>query len=431
MASAVEGRDYLVDHYAVLGVERNASAEEIDAAYTRGIVGFHPDKVSHLDQRLQRTAEQLTQASTRAHAVLSDSQKRQEYDAELEAWGNRPLSTTGNPVLVVGIGTVSWTGSAGPEAVRQSVEELVAAGRRMLGVRPGALERAKRRFKADADDADARQDYLDALEAQHNALELEEYTRAEALGVQVDELPVGSSHLLELQAGLEEARAKLEHVIGAMEIDAVRRLALESGASADAGQPALLPQGVPDPSPILAAFAEQQERVLQLAEQRAVVAETRLEVTRLVYDFPDAPRTDRVAVRIHSDDQEMWLCLRLTLDPATESVQADADEALTHDLMTRPADPQFSQELRDAGVDVATLTLVDGLDRSELLQAALGHHAAECFRPPTSEQPATTTQKADASKARPAPRPAQGMLTPVNAPAAARPDASARGRRPG
>lgn len=63
------------DHYAVLGVERGASAEEIKRAYRRLAREHHPDA-----NRDDPGAEERFKEVTRAYEVLSDPRKRQNYD---------------------------------------------------------------------------------------------------------------------------------------------------------------------------------------------------------------------------------------------------------------------------------------------------------------------------------------------------------------
>jgi molecular chaperone DnaJ len=63
-----------VDHYAVLGVERSASADEIRSAYRKLARQHHPD-VSSQDGAAERFKE-----ITQAYEVLSDPEKRQRYD---------------------------------------------------------------------------------------------------------------------------------------------------------------------------------------------------------------------------------------------------------------------------------------------------------------------------------------------------------------
>lgn len=62
------------DHYAVLGVERNASGDDIRSAYRKLARQYHPDVNASPD------AAQRFKAVTEAYEVLSDPQKRQRYD---------------------------------------------------------------------------------------------------------------------------------------------------------------------------------------------------------------------------------------------------------------------------------------------------------------------------------------------------------------
>ena len=64
------------DYYEVLGVGKNASAEEIKKAYRRLAKQYHPDVNEHKED----AAEKFKEASE-AYGVLSDSQKRQQYDS--------------------------------------------------------------------------------------------------------------------------------------------------------------------------------------------------------------------------------------------------------------------------------------------------------------------------------------------------------------
>ena len=63
-----------VDHYAVLGVSRGASADEIRSAYRRLARQYHPD-VSGAPDAAARFKE-----ITQAYEILSDPEKRQRYD---------------------------------------------------------------------------------------------------------------------------------------------------------------------------------------------------------------------------------------------------------------------------------------------------------------------------------------------------------------
>ena len=64
------------DLYEVLSVERNATADEIKAAYRRLAREHHPDR--HPDRREE--AQQMMAEINQAYGVLSDSDKRAQYD---------------------------------------------------------------------------------------------------------------------------------------------------------------------------------------------------------------------------------------------------------------------------------------------------------------------------------------------------------------
>ncbi len=66
-------------YYDVLGIKSTATDEEIKMAYRRMIIAFHPDNYKG-DKDF---ATKKTQELIRAYKVLSNPQKRREYDAAL------------------------------------------------------------------------------------------------------------------------------------------------------------------------------------------------------------------------------------------------------------------------------------------------------------------------------------------------------------
>ncbi|XP_039330415.1 dnaJ homolog subfamily C member 11 [Saimiri boliviensis] len=78
------------DYYSLLNVRREASSEELKAAYRRLCMLYHPDK--HRDPELKSQAERLFNLVHQAYEVLSDPQTRAIYDIygkrglEMEGW---------------------------------------------------------------------------------------------------------------------------------------------------------------------------------------------------------------------------------------------------------------------------------------------------------------------------------------------------------
>jgi DnaJ like chaperone protein len=58
------------DAYAVLGVSRSASSDAIQAAYRARMMEYHPDKVAHLGEELQKLAHDKSQDIQRAYREL-------------------------------------------------------------------------------------------------------------------------------------------------------------------------------------------------------------------------------------------------------------------------------------------------------------------------------------------------------------------------
>ncbi len=68
------------DYYEVLGVDKNASAADIKKAYRKIAIKFHPDRQGDKSDAEKKEAEEKFKEAAEAYAVLSDDQKRKQYD---------------------------------------------------------------------------------------------------------------------------------------------------------------------------------------------------------------------------------------------------------------------------------------------------------------------------------------------------------------
>ncbi|MFR2950962.1 MAG: DnaJ domain-containing protein [Collinsella intestinalis] len=92
------------DYYAILGVDKDASAKDIQKAFQQKARKLHPDVNKEPD------AEERFKEVSEAYAVLSDEQKRARYDAMRS--GN-PFAAASGPAPASGGYSGGYTGFGG------------------------------------------------------------------------------------------------------------------------------------------------------------------------------------------------------------------------------------------------------------------------------------------------------------------------------
>jgi len=69
------------DYYKVLGVDKNASQDEVKKAYKKRALIHHPDRHSSASESVQKEQEKQFKELGQAYEILSDPKKRNRYDA--------------------------------------------------------------------------------------------------------------------------------------------------------------------------------------------------------------------------------------------------------------------------------------------------------------------------------------------------------------
>ena len=68
------------DYYEVLGVDKKADKNAIKKAYRKIAIKYHPDRQGDKSDAEKKEAEEKFKEAAEAYSVLSDDQKRQQYD---------------------------------------------------------------------------------------------------------------------------------------------------------------------------------------------------------------------------------------------------------------------------------------------------------------------------------------------------------------
>ena len=80
------------DYYKILGLDKNASSEDIKKAFRKKSIKWHPDKWANKSESERKEAEDKFKEINEANSVLSDETKRRNYDMYGDPDGNHMSS---------------------------------------------------------------------------------------------------------------------------------------------------------------------------------------------------------------------------------------------------------------------------------------------------------------------------------------------------
>lgn len=109
------------DYYQILGINPDASQEEIKKAYRYKVSILHPDRLKGFPESTRHQAEEDFKKVNRAHQVLKDPQQRQQYDSEwLRRGGESKKASLSKPKPVVDSPCISFSNVEPGEVKRAS-----------------------------------------------------------------------------------------------------------------------------------------------------------------------------------------------------------------------------------------------------------------------------------------------------------------------
>ena len=365
-----EGVDYLVDLYAVSGVELGAAPEDIKHAINERSMQYHPDRLQGLAPEFQSKGERITALLNRARAILLQPESKAEYDQMLAEWEG-PISTTGEAVV-----TADWFEKAkvrgmSPDEIEAGMSHTVEQIHQLSGYNPGLLEFLEKQI-ADAGEhvpAELRAQYDRALHDKDSILSVEETERARLIGLNNSNEPTVASldYAETVKSAIEQART--EHI--AVE----ERRALGGIAT----RLALL-AGEPQPSSELAAhttqavlppfFEAQAAKVQSIAEERATIAEQRM--VNLQPDYPEpelqTERKNKLALGLKKGDECRWIGF------AFDHERDHAEGTDIPDEVRSALEAGRYAEVIKSDYAVMIISWLDGIDPHDLVGVAIGKY---------------------------------------------------------
>lgn len=130
------------DHYGVLGIPRDAAAAAIKRAYRACAKRDHPDV--HREPAAKARAEERFKDVASAYAVLSNPERRREYDAQQRSRASAPSSSPEpTDVIIEALGRVLTLLTRGRPRARRRVG-LVQVAEALLQVVLGGEQRKGR-----------------------------------------------------------------------------------------------------------------------------------------------------------------------------------------------------------------------------------------------------------------------------------------------
>jgi curved DNA-binding protein CbpA len=366
-----EGVDYLVDYYAILGVARDAPAEQIEDAFRDKIKQWHPDRMHGLAPTLVAQAERQSGLLNNAHAILGNAEARRVFDAKLAGW-TKPVSKDGNAIIDLGSGSFSF--SALLEATSEDPAEreryATQMARQFSNFDETTYELVKEQMASSSEPSPAlKKAYTAQLQARDLYLTLLEDFLREDLGIQGHVGRESTVHYLE-QVESELGKIKDETTAALNE----QVLLLEGGGQA------LLPPpqgstGVLVPAEVRkhweaklgAHFEEKAVKLRELAQEREALIAERFKAAGIEYHPANKGFYPRLIVRFRKQDGSCVRALSFIIE-GTSLNTGDAED------LERLDEPGVAEDFAARGYSIVSYTPVADIEWKSQLTRVVELH---------------------------------------------------------
>ncbi len=367
-----EGIDYIVDLYAVAGVDEHTEGAELKQAINERSMQYHPDRLETVAPEFREKGERMIELLNRARGILLNADKKARYDEILREWLG-PVSEDGTPIISLENATKARYATMSSEEVEAEFQDTEAKIQQLSGYDPGRLSFLEGLMgdPATASNPELKKQYEAALRDKASFLGAQEAERAQLLGLPdiekrryVTSEGYTALRALQVEGAKEYEHERLEQLaLGGF----AGRLALLSGDEAPAVKPADL---VVHSTELPSYFTEQGDRVLAIAKERE---ETNL--LRLKNFEPDYPAAELQTVfrknLVIGINDLVWL--GASIDLKEESV---AVAGLPDDIKDLLAVGDIKAVI-EAGYGVLTFKLMEQLSQNDLIGEAIDKYIAK------------------------------------------------------
>jgi curved DNA-binding protein CbpA len=319
----MEGVDFLTDHYAVLGVEKDASPEIIQEAFKLRMRENHPDRVATMGSEFKKLAERNAPVITKAKEILLDPVRREGFDTALSKW-HGPVSTNGHS-FTGGSGvprskTVHALGS--PALIRRTIESAREEARKTSNVNDDVLETLREVGSQPSASLRSVAALRKALDQQDEALAAEEFIAGNLIGLSDEAFQHTADRRALVEKSINETREGMGKVLSLLAIDTVRKeqllLSGEVQEAAVAEQAHALARAHEEK--LSEGFEMVADHLREIAAKRDAIHEERLKLLRLEYQSAEK-NLPRLVVICHSPNGELAVAMELTPDNSVKMVQ--------------------------------------------------------------------------------------------------------------